>query len=255
MRAAELVVGWATGSPRRDRDLVRQIEDLGASGARLVRPGAPTAGCTNRAVQSLVFSKSKWTPRSARAWIRKHPEFVLSELDETPATLRFRQEDPAKFDRDTFRTIAFGHATGIQAVVACPLVVRDSLSDFVNPRVGGLNMDADELRAWAKDPRSALASTATGQASLRKLPRILERYLAGSRMSKEDASWMKKTRDFNWRHLRQGTFGREVGQSGYSARHIALKNWGHDPTKTDSPAYRADLAWLKKHPGAAKRRT
>ena len=123
---------------------------------------------------------------------------------------------------------------------------------FVSPEVGGINMDAAALRAWAKDPRSALASTSTGQESLRKLPGILTRYLSG-RTTEADKQWMKKTKDFNWRHLRQ-KFGAEVGKSGYSARHIALMNWGHDPTLQNSPAYRIDRQWLREPPGAADRR-
>jgi len=253
-RAVALVLSWVDGKRGKDRDLVEQLEDLLALGASLVKPGAPSAGCTNRAVQTLLFAKAQWTKRRAQTWVRKHKQFSDLGVVETVGTFRFRQREPRDFDRDTFRTIPFGTGTGIQAIVACPLVTDDDLAYFINPRVGGLNMTADALRAWAKDPRSALASTATGQQSLRMLPKILERYQKGAKLTQDERAWMKKTKDFNWRHLRQNTFGAEVKQSGYSARHIALRNWGHDPTRTDSPAYLTDQKWLRKHPGAASRR-
>jgi hypothetical protein len=49
-------------------------------------------------------------------------------------------------------------------------------------------------------------------------------------------------------------FGEEVGKSGWSKRHIALRNWGHDPSKSDSPLYDADQVWLSEHSGAEQRR-
>jgi len=123
---------------------------------------------------------------------------------------------------------------------------------FLDPSQGGVNMSVVELRAWARDPRHKLASTAVGHYSLTRIPELVQK--PERNWTEDDYEWAQKVVDFNWRHLQQvvkaheerggkGGFGREVGRSGYSKRHIALLNWGHDPGKEDSPAYEADIEW------------
>jgi hypothetical protein len=70
-------------------------------------------------VQSVIFDAGRWTLGEARAWLRRHAYDGL-DPDRTVNTLRFRQRDPARYRRDTFRTISMGDDTGIQAVVAVP---------------------------------------------------------------------------------------------------------------------------------------
>jgi hypothetical protein len=109
-----------------------------------------------------------------------------------------------------------------------------------------VNMTHAELAAWLDDPRHLLASTATGLESLRRLADGEHRH---------DDAFAAKVDGFNLRHaLQMHAFGAEVGGSGYSKRHIALKNWGHDPAKRSSTLYGADRRWLELHPGAAARR-
>jgi len=130
-----------------------------------------------------------------------------------------------------------------------------------------VNMSVAEMRAWNADPRSRLASTRVGHYSLRRLAGLTDRpalaTLAASKWNDKDAKWAKKVIDFNERHIRQieesrpsgrGGFGREAHGSGYSPRHIALLNWGHDPTDRRSAVYEDDQRWLERHPGAAERR-
>jgi hypothetical protein len=119
-------------------------------------------------------------------------------------------------------------------------------------------MTPAELRGWAKDQRYRLAGDTgnrTGWDSLRRLPSILEKPVP--QWTEEDLAFAWKVRNFNTRHIKSDKdrlFGREVGRSGYSKRHIALRNWGHDPGRKSSELYQDDLEWLREHPGAQDRR-
>lgn len=116
----------------------------------------------------------------------------------------------------------------------------------MKPYTKTVNMNHAELKAWAANPRHLLASTATGHESLRRLVEN-DHY--------RDPDFAQKADNFNTRHALSGRlFGTEVGKSGWSKRHIALRNWGHDPSKPDSPLYDADQVWLEDHAGAEARR-
>ena len=109
-----------------------------------------------------------------------------------------------------------------------------------------VNMNQAELKAWVANPRNLLASTATGHESLRRLAE-------GDHFN--DPAFARKADNFNTRHMLSGhLFGQEVGKSGWSKRHIALKNWGHDPSKQGSPLHDVDQVWLQEHSGAQARR-
>lgn len=117
----------------------------------------------------------------------------------------------------------------------------------MRPYTKTVNMGGAELSAWLANPRNLLASTATGHESLRRL-------VAGDHF--RDPAFGQKADNFNTRHMRSGhLFGVEVAGSGWSKRHIALRNWGHDPSKPDSPLYDADQVWLAEHEGAEARRS
>jgi len=64
-------------------------------------------------VQSLLFSRARWTPASAARWAHLHG-YRASTIDVTANNIRLRQAPPYEFKR--LRTVPFGHA-GIQAVV------------------------------------------------------------------------------------------------------------------------------------------
>ena len=116
----------------------------------------------------------------------------------------------------------------------------------MRPLTTTVNMSHPELWAWHRDQRHHLASTATGL-------RSLERLVAGDHA--KDHAFAEKVDNFNRRHsLQSALFGREVGRSGWSKRAIALRNWGHDPSKPSSPLHEADREWLASHPGAEERR-
>lgn len=44
-------------------------------------------------VQSVIFSKKKWTPYTASRWLMRN-HFIARKIDETPKTYRFRQMYP-----------------------------------------------------------------------------------------------------------------------------------------------------------------
>mgnify|MGYP001558903709 CR=1 FL=1 len=69
-------------------------------------------------LQSLVFTKDKFTKLKARAWAKKH-DFKFAGVDVTKTQYRLRQESPSKFKKETFRTINV--TDGIQGIVACPV--------------------------------------------------------------------------------------------------------------------------------------
>jgi hypothetical protein len=109
-----------------------------------------------------------------------------------------------------------------------------------------VNMNHKELTDWLENPRNLLASLDTGHISLRRL-------VQGDHFI--DPEFARKVDNFNNRHSAQGRlFGQEAGHSGWSKRAIALRNWGHDPSKPSSPLYSADQDWLADHAGTAQRR-
>jgi hypothetical protein len=109
-----------------------------------------------------------------------------------------------------------------------------------------VNMSQGELKAWLKNPRNLLASIETGHESLRRLSKGDHAH---------DPAFARKVDNFNTRHsLSTHLFGKEVGKSGWSKRAIALRNWGHDPSKASSPLFAEDKKWLREHDGAEGRR-
>lgn len=116
-----------------------------------------------------------------------------------------------------------------------------------------VNMSAPELSKWSADKRHKCAGTPEGHRALRELRAMTA--TTPEHWSKGQWARAKKAVDFVKRHLAgKPLFGAEVGQTGYSARAISLKNWGHDPARPDSPAHRHDATWLAEHPGAKERR-
>ena len=49
-------------------------------------------------IQTILFSKDKWTKRKATAWLKKH-NYSNKGVDDKPDTLRYRQLDPAYIDK------------------------------------------------------------------------------------------------------------------------------------------------------------
>src|ERR1700685_1697682 len=64
-------------------------------------------------VQSLLFSRSSWSPAKAKAWARSHG-YRSAKVDVTANNIRLRQKSPSGYR--TLRTVTFGK--GIRAVVA-----------------------------------------------------------------------------------------------------------------------------------------
>jgi hypothetical protein len=68
-------------------------------------------------VQSLVFSRDKFTPDSARQWALKH-RMSARKVHATNGSIRIRQRPPSSYVPGSFRTIDF--APGVKAVIGCP---------------------------------------------------------------------------------------------------------------------------------------
>ena len=67
-------------------------------------------------VQTLIFDKAVFTEEQARAWAKDH-DFKVSKVDETQDSFRIRQQQPGRFQANSFRTIEFMGVNGILAVI------------------------------------------------------------------------------------------------------------------------------------------
>jgi phage head maturation protease len=65
-------------------------------------------------VQSLIFSKERFTKAEAVKWAKDH-DFKANSVDETEDSWRLRQADPDEFEDGSFRTIEL--TDGIKAVI------------------------------------------------------------------------------------------------------------------------------------------
>ena len=67
-------------------------------------------------VQSVIFNKSQWRPRTAETWLKKHgykTSFYGKKVDITPNYYRYRQIAPHKFK--TYRNKDLGN--GVMLVI------------------------------------------------------------------------------------------------------------------------------------------
>lgn len=95
------------------KGLIAWAETALASDPRQAKLWNPGKGSI---VQTILFARDRWTIKDARAWLRAHGYEGL-DVDTTDQHHRFRQHDPGRFQRGSFRTIPFGANTGIQAVI------------------------------------------------------------------------------------------------------------------------------------------
>jgi DNA-binding Xre family transcriptional regulator len=56
---------------------------------------------SNYVVQSVIFSKDKWTTPKAKSWLKKH-QYKSPKVDKTEEHLRFRQADPDTVEEDGY---------------------------------------------------------------------------------------------------------------------------------------------------------
>jgi hypothetical protein len=95
--------------------LTNAITDLGAK-VNVITEGA---GVSNYVVQSVVFSKDKWTTPKAKKWLKEN-QYIIPKVDKTDTQLRFRQMEPDKVESDGFteyRTKELGDS-GISLILA-----------------------------------------------------------------------------------------------------------------------------------------
>jgi len=66
--------------------------------------------------QTVLFDRERWTVQAARAWLKEHGKH-FGQVVVKDARFHFRQRDPGDFRRGSFRTVALGEGTGVQAVM------------------------------------------------------------------------------------------------------------------------------------------
>lgn len=69
-------------------------------------------------IQSIIFSKDKFTEKSAKSWAESN-DFKYGKVDEKLNTYRLRQNAPSEYRKGSFRTIDI--TDGVKAIVACPI--------------------------------------------------------------------------------------------------------------------------------------
>ena len=95
------------------KGLIAWAETALASDPRQAKLWNPGKGST---VQTILFARDRWRVKDAREWLAAHG-YDGRNADTTDQHHRFRQHDPGRFQRGSFRTIPFGADTGIQAVI------------------------------------------------------------------------------------------------------------------------------------------
>lgn len=118
-----------------------------------------------------------------------------------------------------------------------------------------INMSQKELEDWGDDPDHLEASLnreeakdngkiQSGYDSFHRIKRRKDKPLKD--WSNEDFDNASQENGFNSRML-GGKPGDVVGSTGMSKWEISLRNWGHDPSKPNSPQHDKWKAWSKKH--------
>jgi hypothetical protein len=105
-------------------------------------------------VQTVMFDRKKWTVTTAKSWLKKHG-FKVPAVDSTVRFHRFRQADPADFQKGTFRTISFGPVSkGIKTVIAVPKAKRKPKKTVKKPWLPSMVVDlADAILIDLEDGR------------------------------------------------------------------------------------------------------
>lgn len=118
-----------------------------------------------------------------------------------------------------------------------------------------INMSKKELEAWAEDDSRLSASLnrqeadkegdiQSGLDSLHRIKRRVDK--PKSEWSNADYTNAKQEIGFNTRMLGNDPGDLASGET-LSKWHISLKNWGHDPSKSNSPAYGKHKTWARKN--------
>jgi hypothetical protein len=100
-------------------------------------------------VQSILFSKEYYTGRMARQWLLDH-NFLAPKMDSTQNYMRYRQEDPKLFQKDSFRTLEFKR--GILAVVGIPKRIQTKK----NPQSKLVPKENVKLKGFTKQKTKAV---------------------------------------------------------------------------------------------------
>jgi hypothetical protein len=103
-------------------------------------------------IQSMLFSKAKWTVKKAKAWLSKHG-YRNDDIDEKDKHLRFRQVSPSYLESKGYEFITrpFG-TSGIQAIIGYkekePIdIKKEEREDLMIEKIKQVADDLRDLRA------------------------------------------------------------------------------------------------------------
>lgn len=96
-------------------------------------------------VQTLIFSKDKFSQEEATSWASDH-DFRADKVDETEDSFRLRQRDPSDFKENSFRTIEL--SSGVKAVIG---KLKESLEDSKK------KMEESKMEIQTQDSNAVLA--------------------------------------------------------------------------------------------------
>jgi ClpP class serine protease len=112
-----------------------------------IRSGIQLAEKKPTVVQTLIFSKEKFTKAEAKKWAKDH-DYKSSGVDETEDSYRIRQRDPGDFVEGSFRTIELDD--GVSAVVGH--LKSGSSARAEGPRAQGIRADLPSGAAHVVEP-------------------------------------------------------------------------------------------------------
>ena len=100
------------------RKIANAFTDLGGKFNEIIHgTGIHGKHSKTHKVQSVLFSKKHWTIPKAKKWLKEN-NYVFSDIDKKPNTLRFRQLDPDQFDKDEWAYTTHRLPDNVELVIA-----------------------------------------------------------------------------------------------------------------------------------------
>jgi HK97 family phage prohead protease len=92
-------------------------------------------------VQTLIFSKEKFTQQQAIDWAKQH-DYRVDKVDETEDSYRLRQREPGDFQEGSFRTINL--TEGVSAVIGRLKMTGDQIDGIIDQIDMSTDMNIDK---------------------------------------------------------------------------------------------------------------
>lgn len=99
------------------KKIANSLTDLGGKFNEIIHgTGIHPKHSKNYKVQSVLFSKSSWTIPKAKKWLKEN-NYIYSDVDKKPNTLRFRQFDPDTLNKNIWKYTTHRLQDNIELVI------------------------------------------------------------------------------------------------------------------------------------------